>query len=378
MNTDAGQRVLVASRNRGEQLETFVRAHIERLPAKVRVLYGKGFPTHRDDGRLLLPPGPLLRRIQRFLLRKAFRISIGDFEEEALVRFLRDNRIAAVLAEYGTTGVHYVSACREAGVPLIVHFHGFDAYHHGAIESNRSGYAKMFAGAAAIVVVSRAMQRQLVELGARRDALRYNPYGVDVTRFTPAPDSHRPPHFLAAGRFVEKKSPHLTLLAFARVRERVPEARLVMIGDGPLLEACQTLALGLGIADAVQFPGAMGHDGVAAAMRRTRVFVQHSVRPPSGDSEGMPLAVIEAQASALPVVATRHAGIPDVVLDGETGYLVDEFDVAGMAERMLLLAGDTELARRLGAAGRKRIEDSFTLEQHIRKLWEIVEDAIGS
>jgi len=377
MNTHAGPSVLVASRNRGERLETFVRAHIERLPAKVRVLYGHGFPTHRDNGRLLLPPGSLPRRMRRFFLRKVFRKSIRDFEEEALVRFLLDNRIAAVLAEYGTTGVHYVRACREARVPLIVHFHGFDAYHRAAIESHRSGYAAMFAEAAAIVAVSRDMERELLRLGAPGEKLHCNPCGVDMTCFAPAAGT-RPPHFLAVGRFVEKKAPHLTLLAFARVRERVPEARLLMIGDGSLLEACQSLARGLGVADAVEFPGAMDHDGVAAAMRRARAFVQHSVRPAGGDSEGTPVAVIEAQASGLPVVATRHAGIPDVVIDGETGYLVDEFDVAGMAERMLLLAGDTELARRLGAAGRRRVEDSFTMEQHIWKLWKIIEDAIGS
>ena len=92
--------------------------------------------------------------------------------------------------------------------------------------------------------------------------------------------------------------------------------------------------------------------------------------------DGTPVAVLEASATGLPVVATRHAGIPDVVLDGETGLLVDEGDVEGMAAQMIRLADDPELAARLGRAGRQRVCAEFSMEKSIAGLWSIIEGAI--
>jgi glycosyltransferase involved in cell wall biosynthesis len=93
--------------------------------------------------------------------------------------------------------------------------------------------------------------------------------------------------------------------------------------------------------------------------------VQHSVTGPNGDTEGLPVAIVEAMASALPVLSTRHSGIPEVVLDGETGLLVDEHDVSGMAEAMATLLGDTNRARAMGEAGRRRVLANFT-HDHVR------------
>jgi glycosyltransferase involved in cell wall biosynthesis len=108
-------------------------------------------------------------------------------------------------------------------------------------------------------------------------------------------------------------------------------------------------------------------------MRKARAFVQHSMQANDGDSEGTPLAILEAGASGLPVVSTRHAGIPDVVLDSDTGLLVEEGDVDGMAQCMIRLAESPKLALELGTAARERIAEDFTLDASIRGLWRIVE-----
>ncbi|MEA3377274.1 MAG: glycosyltransferase, partial [Chloroflexota bacterium] len=123
-------------------------------------------------------------------------------------------------------------------------------------------------------------------------------------------------------------------------------------------------------------PGVSSHADLANAMRAARGFVQHSVQAFSGDSEGTPVAVLEAGASGLPVVATRHAGIPDVVVEGETGFLVDEGDVHAMAEGMVRLASMPDLAGRMGAAARKRIEEHFSMEKSIANLWRIITSAM--
>src|SRR5690606_28888079 len=165
------------------------------------------------------------------------------------------------------------------------------------------------------------------------------------------------------------------LLAFKEAVDRMPDARLVMVGDGPLLEACRQLARALGVERVVSFPGALPHDEVADIMRQARGFVQHSLRPADGDSEGTPLAVLEAAATGLPVIATRHGGIPDVVRDGETGILVDEGDVRAMAEAVAALALHPGRARALGEAARSRIRAEFSIERSIDSLARVLFDA---
>jgi len=207
------------------------------------------------------------------------------------------------------------------------------------------------------------------------EKLHYSPYGVDSARFAAVEAGANPPLFVGVGRLVDKKAPYLTVLAFARVCDRVPEARLVLVGDGELLDACQWLARSLGIAERVEFAGRRPHEEVAARLGRARAFVQHSVTTSYGDCEGTPVAVLEASARALPVVATRHAGIRDAVVEGETGLLCDEGDIETMATHMVRLATDPELATQLGQAGRARVEQHYTMPHAIDRLWQVLSGA---
>lgn len=367
-----GPRLCVVQPNADSYSESFIRAHLERLPASVRVLYDGWFPRLCDDGRLLVPPPLGLARRNLRRLPAFARGAVGLVGDGALAAFLRRARFEVVLAEYGPTAAEVARACRWAGVPLVVHFHGMDAFQRQLLRHYGAGYRLLFAEAAALVVVSRAMERRLLELGAPPERLHCLPYGVDLRRFARGTPAAAPPQFLAVGRFVEKKGPHLTLLAFARVRAACPDARLVMVGDGPLLGPCRQLAAALGIADAVQFLGPRAHGEVARLMGAARAFVQHSQTASDGDAEGTPVAILEAAAAGLPVVATRHGGIVDAVVEGETGLLVDEGDVAAMAERMRALAEAPELAARLGRAARARAEAHYSQEVALARLWALI------
>jgi len=370
-------RIAVATPNLDAYSETFIRSHIERLPAKIHVLHGGHWPTEAN-GEPLVRDYNRLQRL-RFRLEQQSKGLPWNGEAKhfrAVFDYLQGHRIQAVLAEYGPTGVAMMDVCAQVDIPLIVHFHGYDAYKSDVLAHHRQQYSKLFASAAAVVAVSQGMYRQLKDLGASEDKLRYNPYGVDTSLFAAADPAQADPAFLAVGRFVDKKGPLLTLLAFKQVLDDVPQAQLVMIGDGPLLDASRQFAHVTKFMHAVEFRGAQSHSGVMAAMQQARAFVQHSVRPGDGDSEGTPVAVLEASASGIPVVSTRHAGIPDVVIDGETGLLVDELDVDGMARAMIRLAQDPELAAGMGQAGRERIEEHFSMEQRIANLWHIIESAI--
>lgn len=363
-------RIAIVSPNRDAWSETFIAAHIQRLPGVELVLTDGHLPKRFADGRLLLEAGFTQRLMRRFT-----GATLDDLLRHRIASLLRSHRIDLVLAEYGPTGEAMLDVCERAGVPMAVHFHGIDAFHEKLLREN-DGYRRSLHKAAAVVAVSREMEAQLLALGAPRERTHYNCYGIDVDRFAPADPSAAPPRFFAVGRFADTKAPFLTLLAFERALREVPEARLTMAGQGVLLETCVTMANALRIEHAVEFPGVLAHDRVAGAMRASRAFVQHSVITSYGDREGTPLAVLEAMASALPVIATRHAGIADVVRDGHSGLLLDERDVEAMARHMVALARDPMRARALGLAGRAHVLAHHRVEERIAALRALLAAAL--
>jgi colanic acid/amylovoran biosynthesis glycosyltransferase len=356
-----------------EYSQTFVRDHINRLPGEVFPVLG-GWPEWRHKGQFILPKR--YRIGLRFSKRYPSWVAeqIRKASENYLASFIK--RTDITLAEFGPVGVSLQRTCQIAKIPLVVHFHGFDVYDRRVLAEYQKEYEELFRSAAAFVVVSKAMLEQVVRLGAPREKVHVNSCGVDLLRFEAADAGNNPPHFLAIGRFVEKKAQFLTILAFERALRQCPDLRLSLIGDGPLLDCCKQIVHALRLEKEVEFLGIVSHDSVPAIMRRCRGFVQHSVTAPSGDSEGNPVAVMEAGASALPVISTKHAGIPDTVVNGETGLLSEEADIDSMANHMVLLARDSHLASELGKKARVRIQEVFSMERSIQGLYQVLETAI--
>jgi glycosyltransferase involved in cell wall biosynthesis len=280
------------------------------------------------------------------------------------------------MAEFGVTGCWLDRACKKADIPLIVHFHGYDASVSSVLKTHEDDYVRLFGSASAIIAVSRSMKQRLIELGAPMHKVHVSPCGVDQSSFLPCRPADQPPHFLAVGRFVEKKAPYLTILSFSLVAKENPEVVLVMIGDGPLLGPCKRLVQALGLSDRVHLLGSRGPHDVISYLQSSRAFLQHSLEAENGDCEGTPVAVVEAQMSGIPVIATRHAGIPDVVVDGTTGFLVEEADVQGMAAAIKRLAQNPQLAGEMGTLARKRALENFSLDQHISQLATVIQAAI--
>jgi len=351
--------------------ETFIAQHIARLPGPVKTFYTPWFLNSVLLGR---------RRIEEWLdkpyfaqyvfrrgLMPLFRVCEGLYTE-ALIRHIKKWNVGVLLAEFGPVGVSALAACTQTGTPLVVHFHGFDAYQETVLKLYRRHYQKLFKKAFALISVSHDMTEQLVRLGASREKILYNPYGVEETQFESVKPERNPPIFLAVGRFVSKKSPDITLRAFKGLLNICPDARLVMVGDGPLWVSCKKMADGLGISRRVVFTGKLPHQDVLHWLAQARAFVQHSVTAKSGDAEGTPVAVIEAQMSGLPVVATRHKGIEDLVINLVTGYLVEEGQVQEMTSRMAILALHPLRAALMGAAGRRRALEHYSASSRMTAL----------
>lgn len=281
-------------------------------------------------------------------------------------------RADVILAEYGPTGARVLDAAQHSRIPLVVRFHGYDVSVRSVLKAHTESYRKLFAEADGLIGVSREMVDQLISLGAPSSKVHHRSCGVDCSRFEGGQPGEASPTFLSVGRLVAKKAPHLTIAAFANVWRVRPDARLRVIGDGPLMGVCVDLVAGLGIGHAVTFLGVQPPGQVQIELRRARGFVQHSVEALDGDREGTPVAVVEASSTGLPVVATRHGGIPDVVVDQETGYLVNERDVPAMSEAILRLVDHPELASELGARGRSRVQARFSMDLSLAHLWRVL------
>jgi glycosyltransferase involved in cell wall biosynthesis len=348
-----------------------LQAHVEKLPAAISYL--ENFPIDVAD---TFPRGVVRDRSEE-LKRRArtswHRYFLNPMKSASLRKYFEKNKTGVVLAEYGITGVGTLKLCKEFGLPLVVHFHGYDAYSKEIIERYQESYRKLFAYASAIIGVSKHMVGQLKSLGAPSEKLFYNPYGVDLIKFKQASPDRAPMQVIAVGRFVEKKAPYLTILAFQKVLERLPEARLVMVGTGILHDVCSRLVKSLRIEHAVQLKGVVDHDRVAALMQQSRVFVQHSLTPASGDAEGTPVAILETGASGLPVVSTRHGGITDAVIEGKTGFLVNEGDIEAMADSIYQLLSSPALAGEMGNNAREYIGKHFNMDRSITHLRQILE-----
>ncbi|MBK9764550.1 MAG: glycosyltransferase, partial [Flavobacteriales bacterium] len=311
-------RICIVSPNRNAWSETFIANHMAHLPGVELVLTDGHLPKRNADGVLLMAP-TLVKRV----LQRVRRADPNEMLRGTITRLLKKHRTTAVLAEYGPTGEAMLEICQRTGVRLVVHFHGIDAFHVKLLKDNNN-YQRIFKRAFAVVAVSREMEQQLLKLGCPREKLHYNCYGIEVDRFTPSAPDRAPKHFLAVGRFVDKKAPHLTLLAFHKAWQRDPELRLTMAGEGPLWESTKQLAQAEGLGNVVDFPGVITSEQVAQRMQQVRAFVQHSVVTADNDHEGTPLSILEAMASGLPIISTRHAGIPDVVEHGVEGLLCEE------------------------------------------------------
>ena len=222
-----------------------------------------------------------------------------------------------------------------------------------------------------LCVVSQAARAHALAVGADRSRLTVIRNGVDTEAFLPrarlpGQDAERAPVVGYVGRLSPEKNPAMFLQVAALVRANAPHARFVVVGDGPLREELETLARTLAIRDAVSFVGECGD--MVSQYQALDVLLSTSWH------EGTSLAVLEAMASGIPVVATDVGGSPELVAAGVTGWLTPAGDEAAMAERALALLLDGSLRHRFGVAARARAVREFPLQDFLRSTGALLHD----
>jgi glycosyltransferase involved in cell wall biosynthesis len=231
-------------------------------------------------------------------------------------------------------------------VPYVVSLHGHDVTTFANEEPQY--FRGAFDAVDAVVVPSRFLVERVVALGAPEERVHTIPSGVDTRFFRPAPRPDGPPEVVFVGRFVEKKGLDVLLKAWPLVRRTVPQARLRLVGFGPLAPPAS-------LADSsvlVEFADPSRRQAqVRDAIVGASVVVTPSRTAADGDAETLLLVNLEAQACGRPLVTTRHGGIPEFVVEGRTALLVPEGDTNALADALVEVLRDDNLAARLAAAG---------------------------
>lgn len=296
----------------------------------------------------------------------------------SLLPFLDKSPYDIIHCHFGPNGIVGASL-KVLGVEgkLVVTFHAYDLTATLAHEG-RDVYHGLFQTADLLMPISNHWKKKLIELGCPPEKIAVHRMGVDTEQFRFTPPDHRnvaPIKLLTVSRLVEKKGLEYGIRAVAMVSQRHPEWSIQydIVGEGPLRKRLETTVEELGIYIKVNFVGPKTHEEVRDLMMQAHVFLLPSVTAQNGDQEGIPVVLMEAMAIGLPVLSTLHGGIPELVLDGQSGFLVPERDVHTLAERLEYLIEHPDLWPAMGRAGRRFVEEQHDIRKLNRRLVEIYE-----
>lgn len=335
-----GMKLLPALRERGFEFIVLTSQNHRDLPSEA---YFKGIPIHRVS----------------------FLEALTNRDLDQLMEVRR--RVATLKRTFAPDLVHL--QLTPATLLGFFHLHTADAYPapllatlHGSLANHPTGQdtllGRILRSADWITANSAATldeTRQLVPEIIPHSSLIYN--GLDIPALPPEPLPTRPPRLLCLGRLDIEKGFDLALAALGLLRDRFPQARVIIAGGGPAQPDLEQQAADMGLADRITFAGCLPSDTVPALMNAATIVVMPSRR------EGFGLVALEAALMARPVVATRVGGLPEVVVHGQTGLLVEQEDSKALAEAIAFLLALPDAAAQMGQAGRRRAREVFSLER---------------
>jgi len=300
-------------------------------------------------------------------------------------RLLGDRRPSLIHAHFGVEGVYALPLAQRLNIPLVTTFHGFDATLSTAALLCSPAWANypLFRHQLArhgdlFLCASSFVRERVLAMGFPEARTRTHYIGVNCRAIRPRDPGEETPTILHVARLVEVKGTQYLIRAFARVAARNVDARLVILGEGPLKRSLQKLAQSLGVEQRVQFLGALPHAQVLEWMRKAAMLALPSVRTATGRVEGLGMVVLEAAATGVPVIGSRIGGIPEAIVDGRNGFLVPERDADALAGRIACLLDDPALRARMGAEARALVERQFDMHRQTEALEELYDAVLSN
>ena len=282
-------------------------------------------------------------------------------------------------AHFGRPGAMIAPVAEQMGVPLVVTFYGYDISELPRQQRWRDAYQNIWHTAAAVIVLSEEMKQRAVQWGAPPGRTRVVHLARDLDAFPYRLPSAPVRKLVSVGRLTEKKG-HRD--AIGAVKKTVPsgyDLQLRIVGDGPLRGALERHIQAHDLQDRVTLVGAVPNAEVAHELRTADAFILCSKTAPSGDREGTPTVLIEAQAVGLPCISTRHAGIPEMIPVENHRLLAEEGNVDAIATRLRWLCGRSQQElNAVAEAGRKKVEVAFNLAGEVGTLRAIYREVVST
>lgn len=309
--------------------------------------------------------------LKRFPYSRIKRLPLNS---SSIARAFKQRKIRLIHARFGKAGVRLIEAKKRLRVPMLTSFHGFDL---PSKRDRRDSYHRqlpaLFRAGDKFTVPSRHMKRKLIRWGCPRNKIKIMYSGIDLTKFS---YSEREPKadnitIIAVGRLHKKKGFPYLLKAFKKVNESHPSSRLIIVGEGDEKKKLKKLIKSLKINKYVRLEGLVSHSKMSELLHRSDIFCLPSITTKDGNQEGIPNAIKEAMATGLPVVTTRHGGIPELVSDKWEGLLAPEKNVNALADKMKYLIEHPSLRVQMGKRGREKVEKNFDSAKQVARLEDI-------
>lgn len=287
-------------------------------------------------------------------------------------------KVQLLHVHFGYHGVKLQGLKKRLNVPMICSFYGDDAFSHPLNPGVVKDYQQLFQEADMILVLGPYMKKALMTLGCQEEKLRIHHLGIDVDTIPFQKriiQQDQPIRFLIASSFLEKKGIDIAIQALATLKDRY-SFTLDIIGDGPLKSSLLSLIDHHKMQSRVTLHGYRPYDYFIQLAQTCHVFIQASKTGAKNNKEGTPMAIVDAMATGMAIVATRHSDIPEIVQEDIHGYLAEENDVAGLTKALENLLMRPTTIGMMGEAGRNYIADEFNAAKQTKRLEELYQQLI--
>ncbi|WP_215846265.1 glycosyltransferase [Candidatus Pantoea bituminis] len=271
------------------------------------------------------------------------------------------------LVHFGYAGA-LANKLRELGVlkgKQATVFHGADISRRHILEEHKHDYINLFEQSELMLPISHLWENKLIEMGCPPEKIHVTRMGIEPEKFNfqPRQGFHKPLRIVSVARLTEKKGLDVAVKASAILKQRGGQFQYTIIGNGDQDEMMRGFIAEEGMEDCVTMPGFKPQNEIRKALSEADIFLLPSKTAADGDMEGIPVALMEAMAVGLPVVSTFHSGIPELIENNVSGWLVEEDDPEALADTLLKLSqGEVDVAP-VVAAARHKVETEFN--QHI-------------
>lgn len=299
---------------------------------------------------------------------------------ETTIQHFHHNNIRLIYARFGTGGVEMLPLKQETNLPLLTSFHGTDVSRQLVrIINYAEKLQDLFLKGDMFTVVCEHMRNRLINLGCPSHKIVVLKSGIDLGKFPfhPKVSANKDEiRLLSVGRLIEKKGMNILIQGFAQIAEKYPKSELTILGDGQERENLESLIEKLHLHGRVKLEGKMSHLEVKEHVMNCDLFCIASLTASDGNEEGIPNVIMEALATGRVVVSTAHAGIPELIRHGETGYLVPEKDVDALSAMLIYAIEHQSEWSQLAENGRRKVEQEHDIQKQIRKLEQLFTNLI--